>query len=135
MSQTNAGFLFQVSDGSWNSCTRSRTDVEARRSSISTRLPTRLEHRIVRAAVFERTGPAREVMCIGDLPVPELSARDVLVRIHASGINPSDWKRRAGWRAAGALLRPVIPHTDGAGVVEATGAEVDPAWVGRRVWL
>jgi NADPH:quinone reductase len=89
----------------------------------------------VRAALFDTIGPAREVLRVVELPVPEPGPRDVLVRIHASSINPSDLKRRSGWRASGSLVRPVIPHTDGAGVIEAIGSEVDGAWLGRRVWL
>ena len=49
-------------------------------------------------------------------------------------MNPTDVKARAGTTA-----RPIdgfqIPHQDGAGVIEAVGAEVDPARVGERVWL
>ncbi len=89
----------------------------------------------MRAAVFDRTGPARDVLRIGDLPVPEPGPRDVLVRIYASAINPSDLKRRSGWRASGPLTRPVVPHTDGAGVIEAVGVAIDATWLGRRVWL
>jgi NADPH2:quinone reductase len=58
----------------------------------------------------------------------------VLVRVKASGVNPSDVKSRAGLRAKTSWPR-VIPHSDGAGVIQAIGAGVDPARVGERVWL
>jgi NADPH2:quinone reductase len=54
--------------------------------------------------------------------------------VHASGINPTDYKARAG-----ATPRPIddfqVPHQDGAGVIEAVGSGVDPGRVGERVWL
>jgi NADPH2:quinone reductase len=89
----------------------------------------------LRAAFYDRTGRAREVLHLGELPFPRLGPSDALVRMHASGINPSDWKRRIGWRSSEPLRRRVIPHTDGAGVVEALGANVDKSWLGRRVWI
>jgi NADPH2:quinone reductase len=65
---------------------------------------------------------------------PEPAPGEVLVRVRASGVNPTDFKTRAG-----ATARPVddfqIPHHDGAGVIEAVGAGVDPARVGERVWV
>jgi len=55
------------------------------------------------------------------------------VRIEVSGINPTDWKSRAG-----ATPRPIdgfqIPHHDGAGVIDKVGEGVDPGRVGERVW-
>jgi NADPH2:quinone reductase len=58
----------------------------------------------------------------------------VLVRVALSGVNPTDWKSRGG-----STPRPIdgfqIPHHDGAGVIDAVGAGVDPARAGQRVWL
>jgi NADPH2:quinone reductase len=56
------------------------------------------------------------------------------VRVHASGVNPSDTYGRAGTQAPMAFPW-VIPHQDGAGVVDAVGADVDPGRVGERVWV
>ncbi|MFN3937682.1 MAG: NADPH:quinone reductase [Gemmobacter sp.] len=89
----------------------------------------------MRAAFYDRTGPAREVLQLGDLPDPVPGPGEVLVRILASGINPADVKRRAGWRGMGLDHPRVIPHCDGAGVIEAAGEGVDPARIGQRVWL
>jgi NADPH2:quinone reductase len=56
----------------------------------------------------------------------------VLVRLATSGVNPSDVKSRR----ARALTDPlIVPHSDGAGVIEAVGAGVNAARVGERVWL
>lgn len=91
----------------------------------------------MRAAWYDRSGPAAEVLVVGDADSPSPGRGEALIRMKASGVNPADVRRRSGWSGAGyqTVSRRTIPHTDGAGVVEAVGAEVDPAWVGRRVWL
>ncbi|HEY1383598.1 MAG TPA: alcohol dehydrogenase catalytic domain-containing protein, partial [Dongiaceae bacterium] len=88
----------------------------------------------MKAAFYERNGPADEVLRVADLPIPAPRPGEVLVRVKASGVNPSDVKSRAGLRAKMAYPR-VVPHSDGAGVIEAIGTGVDPARVGERVWL
>ncbi|RLP92498.1 NADPH:quinone reductase [Micromonospora sp. CV4] len=85
----------------------------------------------MKAIVYERTGDP-SVLKLVDRPVPEPGAGEVLVRMAVSGVNPTDWKARrsfplpAGWQ---------IPGQDGAGVVEAVGAGVDPDRIGERVWI
>lgn len=90
---------------------------------------------MMRAARYTRTGPAADVLTIGSHPVPAPAAGEVLVRIAASGINPADVKRRAGWNGAQMAHDLVIPHSDGAGTIAAVGGGVDPARIGQRVWL
>jgi NADPH:quinone reductase len=90
----------------------------------------------MRAAWYERKGAAHEVLAVGEADPPSPAAGDVLVRVHASGINPSDTKARGGARGNLAMPWPrIIPHQDGAGVIEAVGPGVPPARVGERVWL
>lgn len=90
----------------------------------------------MRAVYYERKGPAREVLVVGERPVPEPAPGEVRVRIHVSAVNPSDTKQRGGHRGNVAMPFPVvIPHQDGAGVIDAVGAGVDPARVGERVWV
>src|SRR2546421_8763717 len=88
----------------------------------------------MRAALYRGTGQAAEVFGIEEVDRPEPGPGEVLVRVHASGVNPTDYKARSG-----AVPRPIdgfqVPHQDGAGVIEAVGADVDPARVGERVWL
>jgi NADPH:quinone reductase len=87
----------------------------------------------MRAAYYGSVGPASEVMRIGERPTLKPGPGEVRIRIHASGVNPSDVKARAG--ARGAIAYPyVIPHSDGAGVIESVGSGVDPLRVGERVW-
>jgi NADPH2:quinone reductase len=88
----------------------------------------------MKAAFYDRNGPADEVLQVAELPMPAPGPGEVLVRVKASGVNPSDVKSRAGLRAKMSWPR-VVPHSDGAGVIEAIGAGVDPARVGERVWL
>ncbi len=89
----------------------------------------------MRAAFYTQTGPARDVLKVGEIDTPAPGKGEILVRVHASGINPSDTKKRIG--APGRVMAEdrIIPHCDGAGVIEAVGAGVDPARAGNRVWL
>jgi NADPH:quinone reductase-like Zn-dependent oxidoreductase len=87
----------------------------------------------MRAAWYERNGPAREVLVVGEMPTPSPGPGEVLVRLATSGVNPSDWKTRSGTRPMAAPR--VIPHSDGAGTIEAVGEGVDRARIGERVWI
>ncbi|MEW2500892.1 NADPH:quinone reductase [Amycolatopsis sp. NPDC047767] len=90
---------------------------------------------VMRAAYYEKQGPAREVLRVGEVPVPEPGPDEVRVRVVVSGIHVGDvGKRRGYWGSTMAYPR-VIPHGDGAGVVDAVGAGVDPARIGERVWV
>jgi len=88
----------------------------------------------MRAAVYDQVGPADEVLRVRDVERPAPGPGEVLVRVHVSGVNPTDWKSRAG-----ATPRPIdgfqIPNHDGAGVIDAVGAGVPAGRVGERVWL
>ncbi|HYD81146.1 MAG TPA: NADPH:quinone reductase [Paucimonas sp.] len=86
-------------------------------------------------ALYYREKGAAGVLRTGSLPDPQPAAGEVLVRIAYSGINPSDVKSRAGVSSAAMDYPLIVPHSDGAGTVEAIGAGVDPAWLGARVWL
>lgn len=89
----------------------------------------------MRAAWYERKGPAAEVLCLGEMPRPEPAPGEVLVRVLASALNPSDIKARSAWRGPAMPFPRVIPHQDGAGVIEAVGEGVDRARIGQRVWF
>ncbi len=87
------------------------------------------------AVWFEKFGSANETLTFGELPKPQVAAGEVLIRMRTTGVNPSDVKKRAG--SAPNLLDdgPVIPHSDGAGVIEAVGAGVTEQRIGERVWV
>lgn len=88
----------------------------------------------MRAAFYTRQGPADEVIRIGEQPKPAAGPGEVLVRLHFSGVNPSDWKTRRGGGNRPLFAPLIIPHSDGAGVIEAVGEGVPSARVGERVW-
>jgi NADPH2:quinone reductase len=86
----------------------------------------------MRAAWYERNGPARDVLIVGELPDARPGPGEVLVQLKVSGVNPSDVKSRAG--------RPltdgkVVPHSDGAGVIIDAGETVPRSRIGEPVWL
>jgi NADPH2:quinone reductase len=86
------------------------------------------------AVWYDRQGPAAEVLTVGELLTPEAGLGELRVRLHASGVNPSDCNRRGGGRNAMEYPR-IVPNSDGAGVVDQVGAGVNTNWLGRRVWL
>ncbi|MDZ4729788.1 MAG: NADPH:quinone reductase [Xanthomonadales bacterium] len=89
----------------------------------------------MKAAWFEQFGKAANVLQLGEQEKPTATAGEVLVRLQASGINPSDVKKRGG--SSPGLLEQgwVIPHSDGAGIIEAVGEGVDASRIGKRVWV
>jgi NADPH:quinone reductase len=88
----------------------------------------------MRAAYYERNGSARDVLRVGEVETREPARNEVRVRLHTSGVNPSDVKSRAGLTRKMAFPR-VIPHSDGAGEIEAVGEGVPHSRVGERVWV
>ena len=88
----------------------------------------------MRAALYRRMGPAAEVLQVEEVERPQPGPGEVLVRVRASGVNPTDYKSRAGMTP-----RPIdgfqVPHMDGAGIIEGVGPGVNPGRVGERVWL
>jgi NADPH2:quinone reductase len=90
----------------------------------------------MKAAWYQRKGPANEVLEVGEQPQPVAGPGELLIRVRASGINPSDWKGRAGWLGRDQMPFPlVIPHQDGAGEVVAAGSPELESRVGERVWF
>ncbi len=86
----------------------------------------------MKAAWYTQNGEAQDVMLVGELSTPSPQPGEVLVRLATSGVNPSDVKSR---RARPVNDPLIVPHSDGAGVIEAVGAGVPAARVGERVWI
>ncbi|MFJ9343059.1 NADP-dependent oxidoreductase [Streptomyces sp. NPDC101733] len=87
--------------------------------------------------LHEHGGP--EVLLHEEVPVPEPGPGEVLVRVHAAGVNPPDWYLRGGMttmpgETESTVSLPVIPGTDVSGVVEAVAADVDGFAVGEEVF-
>jgi NADPH2:quinone reductase len=89
----------------------------------------------VRAVWYDRQGPAAQVLQAGELPAQEPGPGEVRVQLTRSGVNPGDTKKRRGWLGSVMPFPRVIPHSDGAGVVESVGEDADATRVGRRVWV
>jgi NADPH:quinone reductase len=88
----------------------------------------------VQAAWYDRQGPAAEVLQVGEMADPEPGPGEVRVRLRLSGINPGDTKKRSSWQGASMSYPRIIPHSDGAGVIDAVGESVDSNRIGQRVW-
>jgi NADPH:quinone reductase len=88
----------------------------------------------VRAIEYSTTGDP-DVLTLVDRPVPEPGPGEVRVRIHRSGVNPTDWKSRRGSEPGTAVQPPQVPNQDGSGVVDAVGQGVEEAWRDLPVWI
>ena len=85
----------------------------------------------MRAVVYRETGPS-SVLRVVERDRPEPGPGEVRVRVVRAGVNPTDWKFRAGMMRG---YDEVTPGHDGAGVVDAVGDGVTGLAVGDRVWL
>lgn len=85
----------------------------------------------MKAVWYREHGAAEQVLTVGELPTPEAGPGEVRVRLLTSGVNPSDVKSRRARPVTDALI---VPHSDGAGLIDQVGAGVDPARLGERVW-
>ena len=88
----------------------------------------------MRAITYTQTGDP-EVLTVVDRPQAEPGPGEVRVRIHRSGVNPTDWKSRSGAGPGNPVDPPQVPNQDGSGVVDAVGHGVEEALLGLRVWI
>ena len=88
----------------------------------------------MKAAWYEKQGAANDVLIVGDMDDPHPRASEVRIRIAFSGVNPGDVKKREDAFGVGMAYPRVIPHSDGAGTIDAVGEDVSRDWIGRRVW-
>ena len=88
----------------------------------------------MKAAWYERQGPAAQVLVVGEMPDPQPEPGEVRIRVVASGINPGDVKKRQDAFGLEMAYPRVIPHSDGAGTIDAVGEGVADSRVGERVW-
>lgn len=86
----------------------------------------------MRAMWYSQNGEARDVLVLGELPTPTPAAGEVRVKLATSGVNPSDVKSRSG-RPPG--NERIVPHSDGAGIIDAVGDGVSSMRIGERVWI
>jgi NADPH2:quinone reductase len=90
----------------------------------------------MKAVWFESKGPARDVLVAGEIPDPTPDFGQVRVRVHISGVNPSDTKTRGGYGGNMRMEFPrIIPGQDGSGVIDRVGLGVPESRIGERVWI
>ena len=88
----------------------------------------------MRAVWFEGKGPAAEVLKYGEMDDPHPGPGEVRIRVTHSGINPGDVKKRSGIYDGTMPYPRIIPHTDGAGVVDEVGPDLPGKWRNKPVW-
>jgi NADPH2:quinone reductase len=88
-----------------------------------------------RCVSYERSGPAQDVLALGEIPVRAPGPDEVLVRLRYSGVSPADVKARGGAPGRSMAFGRIVPHHDGAGIVEEAGPGVDRSLLGQAVWL
>jgi NADPH2:quinone reductase len=85
-------------------------------------------------AILVRQAGGPDVLKLEDVPDPVPGAGQVLVRVHAAGVNPVDTYLRSGTQGRTPAL-PYVPGTDGAGIIEALGPDAAGASVGDRIYF
>src|SRR5690242_265004 len=88
----------------------------------------------MQAVYYEKNGAARDVLRLGEIETPSAGPGEVRVKLAVSGVNPSDVKARQGTTRKIAWPR-LIPHSDGAGVIDQVGDGVAQSRLGERVWV
>ena len=86
----------------------------------------------MKAAIIHQSGSS-DVLRLEDVPIPDLKPNKVLIRVHAAGVNPSDWKLRRGDFKLIPVKFPLILGSECAGVVERVGELVTSLRPGDRV--
>jgi NADPH2:quinone reductase len=90
---------------------------------------------LMKAAWYDGQGAARDVLRVGELPVPAPAPGEVRVRVEASGIHVGDIGKRQGYWGSTMAFPRVVPHGDGVGVIDAVGKGVAAERIGERVWV
>ena len=88
----------------------------------------------MRAAWYEHQGDPYHSLVVGEMPDPAPGAGEVRIAITVSGLSPGDVKKRSGWQGSTMAYPRVIPHSDGAGTIDAVGPGVTQDRIGEHVW-
>jgi NADPH2:quinone reductase len=88
----------------------------------------------MKSIVYTRHG-ASDVLTLVERPVPVPGPGEVRVKVHFSGVNPTDWKTRAAPVFGPLPEQGQVPNQDGSGVIDAVGEGVPTDRIGERVWL
>lgn len=88
----------------------------------------------MKAAIINQYSSS-DVLHLAELPTPEVKSNQVLIRVHAAGVNPSDWHLRRGDFKMIPVKFPKVLGSECAGVVEAAGTSTSRFRIGDREWL
>src|SRR5258708_17766936 len=88
----------------------------------------------MKAAWYEQQGSPSDVLIVGEMTTPVPRPSEVRIRVAVSGVNPGDVKKRQNTFGVGMPFPRVVPHSDGAGVIEEVGDQVPSSRIGERVW-
>ncbi|MBT5941139.1 MAG: NADPH:quinone reductase [Rhodospirillaceae bacterium] len=88
----------------------------------------------MKAAFYTELG-GTDVLQFGEMATPEPNSGEIRVHLKTSGVNPSDWKARKIGRGGDMAFDVIIPHSDGAGLIDAVGESVDTKLIGTKVWV
>lgn len=88
----------------------------------------------MRAAWYEHKGSPKESLVVGEMPDPQPGPGEVRIALKVSGLSPGDVKKRSGWQGSPMTYPRVVPHSDGAGIVDAVGPGVSEQRIGERAW-
>jgi NADPH:quinone reductase len=94
----------------------------------------RPQEETLRAAWYEHQGDPYHSLVVGEMPDPAPGAGEVRIVITVSGLSPGDVKKRSGWQGSAMSYPRVIPHSDGAGTIDAVGPGVPRDRIGEHVW-
>ncbi|SFN40895.1 NADPH2:quinone reductase [Chryseobacterium oleae] len=87
----------------------------------------------MRAAYYTKKGNDAAILHVGRVPEIDPGPDELQIEIYFSGINPGEISKGA-LRPGGYMPYPfIIPHSDGAGIVRKTGANVPESWLGKKV--
>jgi NADPH:quinone reductase-like Zn-dependent oxidoreductase len=84
------------------------------------------------AAIDQYGGP--DALTLHELPVPEPSAKEVLIAVHTAGVGGWDADIRDGWNPGGRIRFPLVLGTDGSGTIAQLGSRVRRFRTGDRVY-
>jgi hypothetical protein len=85
----------------------------------------------LRAAWYEHQGDPYHSLVVGEMPDPVPGAGEVRIAVTVSGLSPGDVKKRSGWQGSAMSYPRVIPHSDGAGTIDAVGPGVTQDRIGE----
>ena len=102
-------------------------------------IDNRSEHKSIMKAVVQHQFGKPDVLKYESVPIPELKLGEVLVQVHAIGLNPPDWYLRDGYKMLPPEWQPQVPFpiilgTDISGVIEAVAEDVTNFYVGDEVY-